>query len=126
MADWFVFVLLVLGTSRLRALVQVDAITERFRELVIYNRWPYSDMRGAILAEWSPDKGKVEFVKRHDLGIENVRPVRFAAWLQCPWCFGTWLAAAAVIVTCQWVSLPLPVLWAAALAYAVGLMARFR
>jgi hypothetical protein len=125
MSDWFLFVLLVLGVSRLLRLIQADKITERAREL-IYNRWPYDAKRGALLAEWKPETREVSFSVRRNLGIEDVRPTRLAYLLSCPWCLGLWVSALAVAVVAQLISVPLPVLWAAALAHAVSLVARFR
>jgi hypothetical protein len=120
------FVLLVLSTSRLVALLQVDHITERLRETVIYNRWPYDASRGALEAGWLPDRREVQFSVRLAYGEADVPASRFGYWLHCPWCLGTWVAAAAVALTCHWASLPLPVLWWGAVAHAVGLLARFR
>lgn len=126
MADWFLFVLLVLAVSRLLRLIQVDKITERIREVGIYNRWPYDAERGALIAEWVPLNRKVEFAVRRVLGIEDVRPTRAAYLLSCPWCLGLWVSALAVAIIAQLVSVPLPALWAAALAHAVALLARYR
>lgn len=126
MSHWFLFVLLVLGVSRLLQLVQVDKITERIRETLIYNRWPYDAKRGALLAEWRSDTRDVSFSVRRTLGLEDVRPTRLAYLLSCPWCLGLWVSAAAVAVLAQLVSMPLPALWAAALSHAVALLTRLR
>ncbi len=126
MSDWFLFVLLVLGVSRVLRLVQADKITERFRETVIYNRWPYDAERGALIATWVREKRKVEFSVRRALGMPDVRPTRLAYLLSCPWCLGLWLSALAVTILAQIVSVPLPALWAPALAHSVAMLARYR
>ena len=117
---------LVLGVSRLLRLIQADKITERIRETLIYNRWPYDAKRGALLAEWKPEAREVSFSVRRNLGIEDVRPTRLAYLLSCSWCLSVWVSAIAIAAVAQLVSVPLPVLWAAALAHAVSLVARFR
>lgn len=126
MSDWFLFVLLVFGVSRLLQLVQADKITERIRETLIYNRWPYDAKRAALIAEWRPDTRDVSFSVRRTLGMEDARPTRLAYLLSCPWCLGLWVSALAVAIVAHLVSVPLPALWAAALAHAVALVARFR
>lgn len=119
------FILLVLGVSRLVRLVQADHVTERFRETLIFNRWPYDAARGGLLAEWLPERREIQFRVRRSLGREDVVPTRFAYWLHCPWCLGTWATAGAVVVVAQLVDVPLPLLWWAAGSQCVGWLANY-
>ncbi len=120
------FVLLVLTVSRLLRLVQVDHITERFRETALYNRWPYDAPRGGLIAEWLPERREVQFTVRRTLGRPDVPPKGLSFGLHCPWCLGIWLAGALVAGVAQLVSLPLPLLWWAGVAEGAGWLAKWR
>lgn len=64
---------------------------------------------------------------------EATRLDRARAWLwyelkvmvECPWCLGTWCAVAVVAAVDAFASVPLPVLQAAAVACAVGLIGSY-
>jgi len=120
-SDLVVLLLLVGFTARLARLIQADHLTARLRER-IYDRWPYDAARGRMTAAWAPELREVVFAPR--LMTEPVPPSPLGYWLHCPWCLGLWLAVIVVAVVAQLVSLPLPVLWAAAVAEGVGLLGR--
>lgn len=120
------FVLLCLALTRLLQLVQADHITERLREQVIYNRWPYDAKRGALAAQWLPENREIQFVHRRTQGYEDVRPSPFGYWLSCPWCMGLWASAAAVAILAQLIDVPLPLLWWPAVSQCVGWLRTWR
>lgn len=79
--------------------------------------------------EWPPSRALRAYVARraeHGNLIERLRPAR--AWaevqtmIECPWCLGTWISIAVVIVCAQLTSVELPILQAMGVACAVGLI----
>lgn len=55
--------------------------------------------------------------------LEHRFGVEWAAGVACPWCAGFWICEGVVAAVWAWASLPLPVLWFAAVPAAVGALA---
>lgn len=116
------FILSALSVYRVWRLVARDDITGRWREQ-LYNRWPPSASRAAGMMKWSPEKRE---------NVYSVRPVGKpppkVSWLakavDCPWCAGAWLSAAATVAVDASFGVVWPLAWWLALSTAVGLLGR--
>lgn len=93
------FVILWLATYRVTRLFVADSVLDGPRE--------------RLFARWPPDD---------DYAADNRRPVsKLGQLFNCWFCIGFWLSGAVVVVSVQYVSVPLPVLWWWAVSGAVGL-----
>lgn len=101
MTDGLLFALLALGSYRIWRLLAIDDM-------------PFGDLRKRLIKRWDREvrpKTKTE-------------PLRYVEGLQCPWCLGSLIAFAFVAGVAQVRSLPLPGLWAIAVACVVGLLGK--
>lgn len=113
------FVLAAFGTYRVWRFVARDTITKRWREAA-YNRWPPTAARSLVTLEWNPTSHDTVLHTRSQPWQVSL----VAAHIDCPWCFGTALAAVATAVVNATYGVVAPVGWWLALSTAVGLLGR--
>lgn len=83
--------LTALAAYRVTRLLVADSIADPWREQ-LFNRWPPSWERSRT--RWVPEQQR--HVYRAD--DDRVPVVRAAKLLDCPWCMGFWVCAAAVTI----------------------------
>lgn len=97
MAPALTFLILTLCAARLTRIITADTITESWR-FRIFRRYPPSRT-----ARRGP----------HPIG----------QLIDCPWCIGWWISGACVLVASRFVSIPIPLFWWPAVAWAQAVVA---
>lgn len=104
---------LALAAYRLTRLATTDSLFASWRHRW-YRRFPPNDHYRAMVRQ--PGQGWVQ-------GPNPVRRTHpLGQLVECPWCIGAWISIALVATTAQYISIPLPVLVAAATSTVVGLL----
>ena len=98
-----------------------SGLLERPRQ-ALYNRWPPSPPRAAVVGKWEKHLGEVVMSARGHKPVPDVSQV--AKMVDCPFCCSAYLAGLVTLALDLHGSVPMPALWWPATVVAVVLVDR--